>query len=174
MPDPTISPKWHKIQLYVAVVIRELFVTVGMYENVRCIVDLKTFFLLDPSDKDLVKGYLTLNGKHLHEAFQGKSALKQGAVIQLQLQGECCIPAQRLPLEGFIALCLPCSFSFQFFMFIRFFLFNPFSTEGQKPDLWCHWGLCHTSDNEDSTSAFCWLECQSPKLHRSLGMTVVM
>lgn len=76
MPDPTISPERHKIQLSVAVVIRELSVTVGMYENVRCIVGLQTVFLLDPSDKGLVKRYLTLNGKHLHEAFQGKSALK--------------------------------------------------------------------------------------------------
>lgn len=58
--------------------IRELSVTVGMYENVRCIVGLQTFFLLHPSDKDLVKAYLTLNGKHLHEDFQGKFALKQG------------------------------------------------------------------------------------------------
>lgn len=89
-------------------------------------------------------------------------------------RGESCIPVQRLPLEGFIALCLLCSFSFQCFMFIRLFFFNPFLTEGQKPDFWCHRGLCHTSDNEDSTSAFCWLECQSPELQRSLGMTVVM
>lgn len=116
MPDPTISPKWHKIQLYVAVVIRELSVTVGKYENVRYIVGLQTFFLLDALDKDLVKGYLTLNGKH-HEAFQGKSTLKQGVVIQLQPRGKRSIPVQRL--EGFMAPYLVCSFSLHFFMFIR-------------------------------------------------------
>lgn len=118
--------------------IRELSVTVGKYENVRYIVGLQTFFLLDALDKDLVKGYLTLNGKH-HEAFQGKSTLKQGVVIQLQPRGKRSIPVQRL--EGFMAPYLVCSFSLHFFMFIRkigvffFFFFNPFSTEGQKTDL---------------------------------------
>lgn len=72
MPDPTISPKWHNTQLYAAVVIRELSLTVGMYEYFSCIIGLQIFFLLDPSDKDLVKGYLILNEKYLHETFQGK------------------------------------------------------------------------------------------------------
>lgn len=54
-----------------------------------CIVGLRTFFLLDnSSDRDVLKGYLFVNGKHLHEAFQGKSALKQGAAIQLQTLGK--------------------------------------------------------------------------------------
>lgn len=179
MPDPTISPKWHKIQLYEADVIREFSVTVGMYENVRCLIGLQTFFLLDPSDKDLVKGYLTWNGKHLHEAFQGKFALKQRVAIQLQPLGKCSIPVQRLPLEGFIAPCLLCSYSFHFFLLIRkccwfCFFFYPFSTEGQKPDLWCHWGFCHTNGKANAISAFCWLEYQSPKLQRSLRTPVVM
>lgn len=53
--------------------IRELSVTVGMYECFSCIIGLQIFFLLDLSDKDLVKEYLILNDKHLHETFQGKS-----------------------------------------------------------------------------------------------------
>lgn len=53
-----------------------------------CIVGLQIFFLRNSSDRDLVKGYLSVNGKCLYKTFQGKSALKQGAVIQLQMLGK--------------------------------------------------------------------------------------
>lgn len=100
-----------------------------------CIVGLKTFFLLDnSSDRDVLKGHLFVNGKHLHEVFQGKSALKQGAAT-----GENAPSAQRAtPGRGFKAPCLLCLFSFHF-LHVHSSLLQSFLThlqqKGRKTEL---------------------------------------